>query len=576
MGARRRSIAALAALAGAASVALAGGAGAMAAAPTQPRQGAPSVAAATRTIDMSAVRTPTLRWRSCTGDERGARYQCASALVPLDYSRPDGPTMRIGLARRLASRSTLRTGAVFINPGGPGGSSIEAIGGFARVLGSKVTDRYDVVGIDPRGVGRSQALVCRSDRPWAELTQSTPLSEAQRAAQYRADDQLRAACKTTPNYVKYYMSTADTARDMELVRRALRQPSLNYHGVSYGTQLGQTYAALFPTKVRALVIDGNLDADAWVGRGSETARPSSARFGSGEGTWESVDWVLRECGKVGYRVCPGGTKTRAEYDYVRSRLRERALRVDGQVISESDFANLTVGLSYGDGWWDLASVTHELARLLRAREAAAATRAAPDGSTSGPDESAAAAAIDRAEQEAVDVTQPVPTPVLSPGRVTAARGGFAARYGMDASFQGVLCSEAANPTDRTAWFREGARLQVPTRTLHTVWTWASSPCAGWPAKAKNAYRGSFASAPRGGALVMNNRYDGPTPYRGALRAHELIGGSRLVTTMYAGHGTLDVSSCASWHRTRYIVDGRLPSRDITCAATKKLFSRTPS
>ena len=86
MGARRRSIAALAALAGAASVALAGGAGAMAAAPTQPRQGAPSVAAATPTIDMSAVRTPTLRWRSCTGDERGARYQCASALVPLDYS----------------------------------------------------------------------------------------------------------------------------------------------------------------------------------------------------------------------------------------------------------------------------------------------------------------------------------------------------------------------------------------------------------------------------------------------------------------------------------------------------------
>ena len=209
---------------------------------------------------------PKLEWQPC-GDEFPGT-DCAIAKVPMDYRQPHKATTSIALARIPAADQANRIGTVFINPGGPGGSGVELVlGGFGQFLEDNLDGRFDVIGFDPRGVGASDPLHCfESEDALNDYFGAQPAFPYQRD-QYRpffdVYSGLGDRCLDGSDPVARHMSTADVARDLDLLRQAVGDAKLNYLGFSYGSYLGNTYANMFPKNVRALVIDGVLDPRLW-------------------------------------------------------------------------------------------------------------------------------------------------------------------------------------------------------------------------------------------------------------------------------------------------------------------------
>ncbi|MCM2334706.1 MAG: alpha/beta hydrolase, partial [Anaeromyxobacteraceae bacterium] len=242
----------------------------------QPAGQAAGVEAEARVVaERGAPAVPRLDWTPCGGDMEG--LECATALVPLDYDRPRGEKIALALARLRATDQAQRIGSLFFNPGGPGASGIDYLayagpvtGGpqVGRLLYDLTGGRFDLVAFDPRGVARSTPLECfesldeeyawSASMPWwfpYRPEQERPFFEAWRYGAGR--------CLGAGEPIVAHMSTADAARDLDLLRRAVGDDRLTYVGFSYGTYLGETYASLFPDKVRALVLDGVVDPVTW-------------------------------------------------------------------------------------------------------------------------------------------------------------------------------------------------------------------------------------------------------------------------------------------------------------------------
>ena len=193
--------------------------------------------------------------------------QCATLEVPVDPTDPGGPTTSIALARSAATGSADdRIGSLILNPGGPGGSGLEFLAGAAGAFPSELTDRFDLVSFDPRGVGRSSPVRCLDDAAKDEdisgdLTPDTP--EEQAVLDERGEA-LRVACERNNPELAEHMSTADVAADLDRIRLAVGDEQLTYMGFSYGTSIGAVYATEFPDRVRALVLDGSTDPGSGV------------------------------------------------------------------------------------------------------------------------------------------------------------------------------------------------------------------------------------------------------------------------------------------------------------------------
>jgi pimeloyl-ACP methyl ester carboxylesterase len=207
-----------------------------------------------------------LQWGRC-GDPlvAAAGLQCASLDVPIDPADPDGPSTELALARVPATGDpSERIGSLLFNPGGPGGSGIEALAGLTMTLPEVLGQRFDLVSWDPRGVAASSPVRCLDDATKdaqleGDLSPDTP-EELESAI---ADQQeLREGCETGNPQLVEHMSTADVAADLDRIREALGEEDLNYVGFSYGTAIGATYATLFPDRVRAMVLDGSVSPNA--------------------------------------------------------------------------------------------------------------------------------------------------------------------------------------------------------------------------------------------------------------------------------------------------------------------------
>jgi len=194
-----------------------------------------------------------LQWSDC-----GSGFQCSKLLVPVDYTRPHGATMRIAVIRKRASGEA--RGSLIVNPGGPGASGVDYARGSAGTF-SGVTPNFDLVSFDPRGVGRSRPIRCETG---AELdafvaVDPTPDSAAEHAELVRSSKKFADECfRKNGNYLEH-VGTLDAARDMDVLRAALGDRKLTFYGGSYGTYLGAKYAQLFPRRIRAMVLDGALD-----------------------------------------------------------------------------------------------------------------------------------------------------------------------------------------------------------------------------------------------------------------------------------------------------------------------------
>jgi pimeloyl-ACP methyl ester carboxylesterase len=206
--------------------------------------------------ELQAFYMQQLHWKSC-----GDSFQCSTLTVPMDYSNPAQRSLRIAMIRLPATDQKHRLGSLVINPGGPGGSGIDYARQAKTVISSAVRKRYDIVGFDPRGVGRSDPVHCLTAKQTDQFIAAdpTPTTPAQVAEAVSLAKGFAADCQARVGTLLDFVGTRDAAHDLDVMRSALGDAKLNYLGKSYGTYLGATYADEFPTHVGRMVLDGVLD-----------------------------------------------------------------------------------------------------------------------------------------------------------------------------------------------------------------------------------------------------------------------------------------------------------------------------
>ncbi|QWA23521.1 alpha/beta hydrolase [Streptomyces osmaniensis] len=290
--------------------------------------------------------TQKLTWRSCGVPG----FQCATMRAPLDYAKPEDGNTQLAVARKKATGPGKPLGSLLVNPGGPGGSAIGYLQQYAGIgYPTDVRARYDMVAVDPRGVARSEPVECLSGRAMDAYTQTdfTPDDAKETAELVEAQKKFAEGCgKDAPGLLRH-VSTAEAARDMDILRSVLGDDKLTYVGASYGTFLGATYAGLFPDRVGRLVLDGAMDPSLPARRmnldqtaGFETAFRAFAK-----------DCVRQRDCPLGTRASEVGRNLKAFFD----KLDAQPIPTgdpDGRELGESLATTGVIAAMYDEGAWE--------------------------------------------------------------------------------------------------------------------------------------------------------------------------------------------------------------------------------
>ena len=206
---------------------------------------------------VAAVRewSSSLEWEDCAGG-----LECTTFEVPYDYENPSIGTFRLPVTRRLANNLSECIGTLLINPGGPGAAALDYVAYADQVFSNSIVDRFDIVAWDPRGVGQSDPHIdCVDSMDDYFGLDPSPDDESETQLLTSGAEAFATACMTRSGEFLPYVSTMNTASDMDVLRRALNEEQISYLGFSYGTSLGATWATLFPETVRAAVLDAAVD-----------------------------------------------------------------------------------------------------------------------------------------------------------------------------------------------------------------------------------------------------------------------------------------------------------------------------
>ncbi|WP_188194725.1 alpha/beta hydrolase [Nonomuraea sp. SYSU D8015] len=480
-------------------------------------------------VPAAAAAVPELEWRPCTGLYPAERFPadalCAKPRMPLDHDDPRAGTIELVVAK-LPARSNDRIGTLFLNPGGPGDSGVNLIRDAERVRrwSPELRERFDLVSMDPRGVARSTPVHCPDmGDPRLPLF---PYERAQEPAYLAAAAAYTEDCGRRAGRLLDHVSTADVARDLDLLRRAVGDAKLTYQGGSYGTYLGMVYANMFPDRVRAMALAAVVDPQAWagdqLGRAGDQARASE----------QVLRRFSRECRAAGERCAlaarPGDIHQRITRLY--DRLRDEPVRVRFKGVAEP------VTMTYDVTVLDLARGMYwprewpATARYLAALEAAVASR---------PYEP-----LDKRPSSDV------------------------ADYNWAAN-HAVTCTDSVTPRDPSHWTRTARALDRQAPIFGRYFLYGGTlPCATWSGKAADRYPGPFDKPTSARLLLVNNLYDPATPYQGAVRASRLLASAHLLTVRGYGHDTR--VPCVLEAEARYLIDGRLPG--VGCTGGDRPFT----
>ena len=216
---------------------------------------------ATASTTIAPTTTPAVArpvFGSCGVGGASEGIECAQVPVPLDPANPAGASILVFVARRPAGDPASRIGTLFVNPGGPGGPTLDLVRGAKTFLTAEVLNRFDIIGVDPRGTARSAPLDCSiSALARGDLVTPTDNSSVERQRANYVN--LGKACATTDGEKLAFMDTTTAARDVDAVRAALGETTISFLGMSYGTYLGAVYESLFPANSRNLVLDSAID-----------------------------------------------------------------------------------------------------------------------------------------------------------------------------------------------------------------------------------------------------------------------------------------------------------------------------
>ena len=480
----------------------------------------PSVAAtagpapATGTAGASAV-----AWAAC-----GERIECATVPVPLDWAHPGGPAITLAVARHLATDPARRIGSLLVNPGGPGDSGITTVFQRGAALDALTRGRFDIVSWDPRGSNASTPAVSCFAGPeqraafWGDAT--LPGNRAEERRYLPLTVGLARRCGARNGELLRHLSIADMARDLEHLRRLVGDPKLTYVGESNGTLLGQAYAGLFPSRVRAMVLDGVVDPLTY-GRGTAAALADGLRDVD-----ELYAEFLRLCQAAGPERCAlaGHGPVRPRVDGLLARLRRAPLPAPnatppGQLTYGEALAVLKLAALPRPGRWPLAAQLLELA---------------VDGDGSG----------SRLRHGAA--VRPLP-----------GRPGAVGRVGL---------RDAPARQDAADWPRVVDRLERVSRIGGSTMGWQiGAPCASWPARAAHPATGPWDVTTPHPVLVVGTRLDPNTPLAAARRVAHRLGNAALLVHDGYGHLTLaDPSACVQRTIGRYLVHLTTPPSGTVC------------
>ncbi|PWK81170.1 alpha/beta hydrolase family protein [Lentzea atacamensis] len=458
-------------------------------------------------VALADVGVPRIDWQACGPEHPG--FECASVKVPLDYDNPRGATTSVALARKPATDKARRIGSLFLNPGGPGGSGVDFALGAGNTLSANLQGRFDIVGFDPRGIGRSDPLHCFASTEeldkFFEGMPGFPYQAAQERPYFERYRSLGPECRDDQAIARH-MSTADVARDMDLLRRAVGDRKISYLGFSYGSYLGATYANLFPNNIRALVVDGVLNPELWSsGRQIESDRIA---------TKEEFREFLRNCDEA---ACVLGPNSEQRWNALLASVRAKPIQLGDQLYTYDAVISTAIGAMYNPrDWPDTATLFDQLSDA-----ATLSVAAEPDYPN-----------------------------------------------GFDA-YNGNVCADIEFPRAFEA-YRATARYAEAGSEFGPAWWWGNAACANWPVN-HDRYTGPWRTRTNAPVLVVGNHFDGVTDFRGAQAVNRQLAGSRLLAYAGWGHTAYGLSKCATDHTNAYLLNGTLPPVGTVCPANPNPF-----
>jgi pimeloyl-ACP methyl ester carboxylesterase len=450
--------------------------------------------------------------------------QCATATVPVDYGRPGGRKLELPVVRYPATDRANRLGVLFVDFGGPGDATAETLRNGAIALFSAFNARYDIVGVDPRGTGGTDAIDCMSNPEQVGPTSKPfPRPETVDPQNLLARDRayINACLRLNPRILPY-VTTGNVARDFDQVRQALGERRINYYGYSYGTFLGATYESLFPTHTGRFVLDGALDADQYLNDPIQTVREQTKAFEVALGRFFQA--CARDQATCGF----GGEDPWAAFDDLVDSMNARPLPASGSDPRPVDGDDLLAGsliALYAKQNWGLLAIALQLA-------------AAGDGT-------GVRILVDAFYGRRDDGT-------YDPfGDRFFAISSLEARFPKPGlRFYLKLGADDYQLFDHY-WFNSG---------------YYDLAQALWPVKPRGAYYGPYgapSSAPT--TLVVGTRYDPATPYKGARRLVGELDNARLLTMVGDGHTAYPGNSaCIDAAVEAYVNQGVVPAAGTTC------------
>lgn len=457
-----------------------------------------------------------LQWSACTGGE------CAKLTVPVDYANPSGASIQLALLRVKARSSNQRIGSLVTNPGGPGASGVDFARAADQIVGADVRRRFDIVGFDPRGVGRSAPIDCLSDKDMdtflggTDPTPDTPAEEQDIIAQGK---KLADGCAASSPGLIGHVSTLEAARDMDILRAALGEQKLSYLGFSYGTYLGTVYAGLFPKLVGRMVLDGVVPPDLTF---------KETNLGQAKGFETAMRAYLAACVKDW--DCPAGQSVDEGATWMQNFFKD----LDARPIPVTDDQNVTqlteawASLGVGQAMYD-KSYWPQLTEALKAAKEG-------DGN---------------------------PLMRLADAYARRTPGGHYQSNLMEVIFA-VNCLDKSDTADPAQIEANAAEATKVAPTWGKFLMWSSVACGEWPVKPTTPTSPvSAAGSPP--IVVVGTTRDPATPYEWAVRLRQQLASGVLITYDGDGHTAYPRSSpCVDKPIDAYFTDGTVPQDGLKC------------
>ncbi|MGW0708091.1 alpha/beta hydrolase [Streptomyces sp. NPDC002643] len=463
---------------------------------------------------------PTLIWTDCQGG-----YECADAVVPLDYREPEGRTITLAVVRKRAADPGKRKGTLFMQPGGPGNSGVDFVRNNYDDLPAELRESFDVFGYDVRGVGRSSALTCWDDQRYtAAVTAAKGVPTGPAPALFgsavRQAADFDQACVDNAGEILPYIGTEYVARDIDLLRQALGEKQLTYYGRSFGSYIGTVYAALFPQRVRALVLDGAYDPEHYANMPYAYDRPQYLALDGAMSRF--LDWCAADQATCGF----GDGDPRGAFEKLKADLDADPVPTagGGQANGYTLVYRLMFNINEGKVIWPSLG---EALRKARLRDNTSFLLRPPSPASFdflGPNVAV----------ECVDKDYP-------------------------RSVRLLRRNVAANAAD--APLLGPAMAYGPPTYDHQH----ATACAQWKGEKVSRYDGSFRARGSKPILVIGTTRDPDTPYQDAVALSRQLDNGRLLTFDAEGHTAFGRSACATDAVTGYLVDLTVPARGTTCA-----------